>query len=133
VNRVELTVRYADTDAQGVVFFANYLTYMDEAMTALLAALDCDYQSWLEEGVDFVYVNAQVSYGGSARHGDVVEVRSEVSRIGRTSFTTSHTLWVGQTRVASGELTHVVIDTASRQPVPVPTRFRAAVAEVSAT
>ena len=52
----ELPVRFAETDAQGHTFFANYRTFCDEALTYGLSATGCDYTTMeAEEGVMFVY------------------------------------------------------------------------------
>ncbi|MBC7360648.1 MAG: acyl-CoA thioesterase, partial [Desulfacinum sp.] len=60
-------VRYADTDAQGHVFFSNYLVYFDQGLTDYLKAIDYSYDKLLQDGIDFFYVDAQCSYKGSAR------------------------------------------------------------------
>ena len=122
-HSLEIPVRYADTDAQGVVFFANYLTYMDEATTAWLDAAGVRYAALLAAGVDFVYADAHIAYRGSARHGDTVTVSSRVVAVGRTSFTSSCVIRVGERLVAEGELVHVCVDTAGR-PVLVPDVLR---------
>jgi acyl-CoA thioesterase FadM len=52
----ELPVRFADTDAQGHTFFANYRTVCAQALTYGLSATGCDYTTMeAEEGVMFVY------------------------------------------------------------------------------
>ena len=83
-HALDIPVRFADTDAQGVVFFANYLTYMDEAATAWLDATELPYAAWLAQGVDFVYADARVTFKSPARHGDTVTVRARISRVGNT-------------------------------------------------
>lgn len=119
----ELTVRYADTDAQAVVFFANYLTYMDEAATAHLAGIGLPYAEMLDLGVDFVYANANVSYRESIRHGEALTVDCTITRIGTTSLTTHCVLRVGERVCAEGDLVQVCIGP-DREKVRVPDRLR---------
>lgn len=118
-----LTVRYADTDAQGVVFFANYLTYMDEAVTAHLAGIGMPYADLLALGIDFVYASAKVDYRESIRHGDALEVDCEIVRVGVTSLTTRCVLRVGTSVCAEGDLVQVCIDQTQHK-VAVPDRLR---------
>lgn len=118
-----IPVRYADTDAQGVVFFANFLTYMDEAATAHLEQIGLPYTELRELGIDFVYASAKVDYRDSLRHGDSLEVDCAITRIGRTSLTTQCVLRVGERVCAEGELVQVCIGEA-RDAVPVPDRLR---------
>ncbi len=121
-----LVVRYADTDAQGVVFFANYLTYMDEASTVFLRQTGSPYEALLEAGIDLVYADAHVRYRSSLRHGDPVQVAGWVSRIGNTSCTSSFEVSTGGRQAATGELVHVCIDRSTRAPVAVPDALRGA-------
>lgn len=127
-NRSALTlpVRYADTDAQGHVFFANYLTYADEGLTACLAHLGCSY-AWLEgEGVDLVYVSSSCQHRGSARFGDVLTIYTTITGVGRTSLTTQVEVCRGEAVLAAVELVSVCLDARTRRPTPVPVELKTA-------
>lgn len=116
-----IPVRYADTDAQGHVFFANYLTYFDEGLTYFLAHLGCPYTSLDEE---MFYGESRCRYLGSAQFGDVVEVGVEVTRLGTSSMTTRFVLRRGEDTVAEGELDSIWVDAKTRRPVPIPAALR---------
>ena len=118
-----LAVRYADTDAQGVVFFANYLTYFDEGLTYFLEHIGHPYSTF--DGGDFVYVNSQCTYKGSATFGDHVDVEVVPTRVGRTSLTSRCTVRRGDEVLAEGELVNVYIG-ADRRPKALPDALRAA-------
>ena len=123
-----LPVRYADTDAQGHVFFANYATFMDEALTYLLAHIGLPYATIEADlGVMCVYAATQSRFKARTFFGDVLAVQATVSHIGRTSFTTAYEIRRPDgTLAAEGALTSVCLDRHSRAPVPVPDRLRAA-------
>jgi acyl-CoA thioester hydrolase len=119
-----LPVRYADTDAQGHVFFANYLTYADEGLTGYLAAIGCSY-AWLEaSGVDLVYAASSCQHRGSARFGDVLQIRTALHRLGRTSLTTQVQVCRDGEILAQIELVSVCLDRTTRSPVPIPEHLR---------
>ena len=118
-----IPIRYADTDAQGVVFFANYLTLMDEAATAHLDGIGFAYKALRALGADFVYARAEVDYRSSLRYGDALEVDCVISRVGTTSYSTRCTLRVGERVAAEGTLVHVCIGPEST-PIPVPPALR---------
>lgn len=126
-----MQVRFADTDAQGHVYFANYLTFCDEALAAYMRHLGCPWQGLVEAGVDMLYRNATCEYRGSARFEDIIRIEPTISKIGTTSVTSRYVLrGPGGIVIATAELTSVCIDVATREPTRVPDRLRSAAAAV---
>ena len=123
-----LTVRYADTDAQGHVFFANYLTYADEGLTGYLAAIGCSYSALEAIDLDIVYAASSCQHRGSAKFGEVLAVHTAIIRLGRTSLTTSVQVCRGADILAEIELVSVVVTRTGLSPAPVPDILRSAVA-----
>jgi acyl-CoA thioester hydrolase len=80
-----INVRYMEVDQQGVVFNAWYLTYYDDAMTALLNHSGLPYQRMLDAGYDVQLVRSEIDYRAGVRWGEI-EVAVSTSRLGRTSF-----------------------------------------------
>ncbi len=124
-----ITVRFADTDAQGHVFFANLLTYFDEGLTHYLAAIGCPYATLNDtEGVDLVHAESLCRYRSPTRFGDAVVVRVHLDHLGRTSVRTRCELRRGETVLAEGHLVSVCVDRKTLDKAPVPQRLRDAVA-----
>jgi acyl-CoA thioester hydrolase len=127
-----LKVRHADTDAQGHVFFGNYFTFFDEAATGYLETIGMPFQKLVEMGLDFYYVDAHCQYKGSARSGEMLQVDARVARIGNTSFTFECAIYrqanPGEP-IATGQVTAVVVNPKTREPVRVPDEVRQAVAK----
>ena len=117
-----LSVRYADTDAQGHVFFANYFTFFDEAMTGYLHAVGLSPTALADLGVDFVYVDAQCQYKGSTYFEDALRIGCRFADFGRTSVTARFEIFSGQTAapVAMGRLVFVCVSREGRGKVAVP-------------
>jgi acyl-CoA thioester hydrolase len=83
-----IRVRWAETDAQGVVFHAHFLTYYDTAQTEYLRRIGLPYPEGLREiGADLVLVKATLECLGGVRFDDEIEVMTRVARIGRSSLT----------------------------------------------
>lgn len=125
-----LQVRYADTDAQGHVFFANYLTYFDEALGGYFDAVNFPWQAMSDMGLSIFYVDAGCQYRGSASYADLLHVHARMARIGNTSFTTEFVIIQeasGET-ITTGHITAVVVNLATRKPQRVPDALRDAVA-----
>ena len=122
----QMPVRFADTDAQGHVYFANYLTFCDEALAGFMRARGCPWQELVESGVDMFYVSAKCDYRGSAKFEDVVHIEVSIGRIGNTSVTSAYVLKDAEGGdIAQAELTSVCVDVETRQPTRVPDRLRA--------
>lgn len=126
-----LKVRYADTDAQGHVFFGNYLTFFDEASGGYLQAIGFPWKKLAELGLDIFYVDAHCTYKGSATFDDWLEVDARMGRIGNTSFTIECAIYrKGEDQpIVSGHVTSVVVNPKTRQPVRVPDEIRQAAAQ----
>ncbi len=118
-------VRYAECDKQGIVFNAHYLTYADEALTAVLRSLGTPYEDLLARGLDTAVVATELAWVHPARYGDVVEVDGEVERIGRTSFTVAFTIGVADLPCCRVRTTYVLTDL-ERVPTSVPDDLREA-------
>jgi len=121
-----LKVRYAETDAQGHVFFGNYYTYFDEGLVEYLRQLGYTYQDLLDEGKDFLYVESQCRHHSSARFDDVLNVHTTLANIGNTSLTFEFSIFKqpADELVATGYIVAVNVDRATRRPVSVPQALR---------
>ncbi|MDO8285108.1 MAG: tol-pal system-associated acyl-CoA thioesterase [Rhodoferax sp.] len=83
-----IRVYWEDTDAGGIVFYANYLKYFERARTEWLRALGLE-QRVLQEttGCIFVVSEANIKYLRSARLDDQLLVTAQLADLGRSSFT----------------------------------------------
>ncbi len=85
-HRMQTRVYYADTDALGIVYHANYLRFFEAARTECLRAAGINLNTLLtEHGVQFAVVQAQVKYLKAARLDDELLIVSRVSHIGKAS------------------------------------------------
>jgi acyl-CoA thioester hydrolase len=118
-----LRVHFSDCDAQGIVFNAHYLRFVDNTVEQWFDSIP----ELGEEGMwDFVVKRAEVEWQSSARPGDHLDVAAWVSRWGTTSFSTTFVGSIGERPVFTTTLVYVTIDLATGRPVPVPDLFRTA-------
>ena len=83
----ELRVRFAETDAQGIVFNGDYLTYFDAALYDYLRSLPFDYRDRPEQtGQDFRIVKIEVEFYKSSVFDEELQVGVRAERLGRTSI-----------------------------------------------
>jgi acyl-CoA thioester hydrolase len=133
--RHRLRVRWSECDLQGVVFYPNYLAYLDHTMTELWRAAVGPYPDIVtDHGIDLVVAEAGMRYRESARFDDEIEITATLTRLGATSITTAFRM----ERVPDGallteaELRHVFVDPESFGKSAMPERVRAGLARFAA-
>ena len=100
MNTIEVKIYYEDTDCGNVVYYANYLKYMERGRTEYLADHGFNVSALASGGTVFVVARAEIDYRSSARLGETVVVKTWIAEVTRTSLLFSHTM----TDKASGRL-----------------------------
>jgi acyl-CoA thioester hydrolase len=79
-HRYPVRVYYEDTDAAGIVYYANYLKFAERARTEMLRELGIGHRAMLEaQGVAFAVRRCNVDYMAPARLDDMLEVRTRIT------------------------------------------------------
>jgi acyl-CoA thioester hydrolase len=123
-NPLPVRVYWEDTDAGGVVYYANYLKFMERARTEWLRALGVHQEALrAQEGVQFVVAGMQVRYLAPAKLDDLLTVTVSVAEQGKASMLLEQQVWRGDTLLAQGQVRVGCVDaltlTAKRLPVGV--------------
>jgi acyl-CoA thioester hydrolase len=132
-HRVEIVVRFADTDAMGHVNNAVYLTYCEVARIRYWTEVTREPIRLGTEGAEsLILAEARITYRDPAFHGEVVTVESRAVRIGRSSFTLDHRMLAAVAGeaprlVAVSESVLVRYDYATARPVPLSAAHVAAI------
>ena len=114
-------VYWEDTDAGGVVYYANHLKFMERARSEWLRALGFEQDALRDEaGVLFVVRRVEVDYLAPARFNDQIEVSVGLHEIGRASLSVKQTLSRGPTRLVSALVTLACVDAVRFKPVKIP-------------
>lgn len=79
-------IYYEDTDAGGIVYYANYLKYCERARTEWLRALGVEQDTWLTTQIGFVVRKVGLDLRAPARFNDALQVSVEPEKIGRASI-----------------------------------------------
>lgn len=80
-----LRVYYEDTDAGGIVYYANYLKFLERARTEWLRSLGIEQDIWLQQGIGFVVRSVQMNLLLPARFNDELRVTVVVEQLRRAS------------------------------------------------
>jgi acyl-CoA thioester hydrolase len=128
----EVRVYYEDTDAGGIVYYANYLKFFERARTEWLRAIGVTQQKLVEEeDAMFVVKNVSADYHAPAKLDDALELTLVIEKLGRASVVFRQQAWCGTTLLNTAHVKVGCVDSALRPralPETVAARMRAYVA-----
>ncbi len=114
-------VYYEDTDAGGVVYHSNYLSYMERARTEWLRKLGYSQASMAAElGVVFAVRHAELDFKSPARLDDELVVDTIIINYRKTSLVFKQTIMKGEYVLCAGQVTIVCINADSFRPCAIP-------------
>ena len=120
--RHPVRVYWEDTDAGGIVFYANYLKFFERARTEWLRALGHSQQEMVDAtGCMFVVQDTHVRYLKPARLDDWLVITVHVSERGKASLRISQQAWCGDRLLAEGEIRIGCVDAGTFRPQRIPT------------
>jgi acyl-CoA thioester hydrolase len=103
-----IRVRYAETDAMGIVHHAVYPVWMELGRSDLLRQVGQSYAEWEKRGVMMSVAELRVRYRAPARYDELVEVRTRLKEAGRRKVVFAYEVGRCETRLAEGETTHLM-------------------------
>lgn len=116
-----IRIYYEDTDAGGIVFYANYLKFFERARTEWLRACGIDQHALAQhDGALFVVKSAAIDYHAPARLDDVLNLILSIERLGKASVQFAQQAWRGDVLLCSAQVKVGCVDAASLRPRPVP-------------
>ncbi len=115
-----LTVYYEDTDAQGVVYYANYLKFFERARTEFLRDSGYEQMKLMQEGIIFVVRNVEMVLHSPARLDDKVIVRTELLKLGKVSFEFNQNAFVESQLITEAKIKCGSLDSNSFKPSALP-------------
>ncbi|HOT22864.1 MAG TPA: thioesterase family protein [Thermoleophilia bacterium] len=117
---IPVRVRYADTDAAGVCYYANYLAFFEMARVELLRHLGAPIRDAEARGFVFPCVEAHVRYHRPARLDDLLTVELWVTELRRSAFSFGYRVTHDGDLVASGATRHAAVDPVTMRPQRLP-------------
>jgi acyl-CoA thioester hydrolase len=123
VHRVR--VRFAETDAMGVVHHAAYLPYLESARVEWLRALGRPYTRIRAEGFDLAVIEVGVRYLAPLRFDEEADVHVRLARIGPAAFTLHYLLRRADAAVATASTRHALLGADDGRPRRLPDWTRA--------
>lgn len=133
VHRFPIRVYYEDTDAAGIVYYANYLKFAERARTEMMRLFGVEHERWRQaDGTGFIVRRAEVEFIAPARLDDGLVVETRVTEIGGATIRLAQDVKRGETPLVRASILVATIGRNGR-PVRLPPAFRAALVSRNAT
>ena len=116
-------IYYQDTDAGGVVYFANYLKFIEKSWFEYLMSIGISIPEWETTGTYMIVKNVSLDLIEPLRYGDTITVKSEIIMVKNAYFMMSHTVIKDNRPITRCETKMVCIDKNGR-PKRMPEDFR---------
>jgi acyl-CoA thioester hydrolase len=124
---IPVRIYWEDTDAGGIVYYANYFKFMERARTEWLRALGVEQEQFREEQKRlFVVVDVEAHFRRPARYGELLHVTCEIAEAARASLTFKQEIFrdgAGGELLLDGRVRVACLDADNFRPRPLPDRL----------
>jgi len=121
IGTLPVRIYYEDTDAGGVVYYANYLRYLERGRTEFIRALGVEQRELAQAtGLAFAVRSLAAEYLKPARLDDELVVATAVEALGRAQVTFAQTIARGQETLLTATVRVACLDLASGRPAAMP-------------
>ena len=117
--RLPIRVYVEDTDAGGIVFYANYLKYMERARTELMRSLGFDKPALFDD-MQFVVTDVSLKYHSPAILDDQISVTAVLSKASRVTFQMTQQVFRGDELLVEGWVKVACVNSTTKRPQGMP-------------
>jgi acyl-CoA thioester hydrolase len=126
-----IRVYYEDTDLAGIVYYANYLRFIERARSEMVRAAGIDQTVMKSAGIVFAVRRLEADYLSPARYDDMIEVRTILGTLKAASFEMVQEVWRGDTQLFCARVQVAVVSDQGRA-ARLPAELRARIATLGA-
>ena len=123
-NVTRIRVRYAETDQMGIVYYANYLIWMEIGRTNLMRDMDLTYKMMEAEGIMLPVTKACARYYDSALYDDEVDVYSTVTMFNGARARIDYKIKRGETLLCTGYTEHAFLSIETKKILRIPEEMK---------
>jgi acyl-CoA thioester hydrolase len=122
--RAQMRIYWEDTDAAGIVFYANYLKFFERARTEWLRSLGFEQEALRRDGIAFVVSESALRYRRPARLDDLIEVSVAVIHLGQASLQIALEARRAEDLLAEGTIRIGCVELGTFRPCRIPNDIR---------
>lgn len=123
IHRKQIRIYYEDTDMAGIVYYVNYLRFIERARSDWVREIGIDQLAMKEAGVVFAVRRVEADYMAPARFGDVLEVRTTLDGLTAARMVMAQQVWREDVLIFTAKVQIVCIG-ARGKPVRLPAKCR---------
>lgn len=134
IHHWPIRVYYEDTDLAGIVYYANYLRFIERARSEMVREAGVDQTAMKAAGLVFAVRRVEADYLSPARYDDQIEVRTRLTDVKGASFVMPQEVWCDDTLLFRATVTVVVLNAegrAARLPADIRAKLEPFTADVS--
>tara|TARA_B100001167_G_C16753453_1_gene297452 strand:+ start:525 stop:923 length:399 start_codon:yes stop_codon:yes gene_type:complete len=121
MHKLPITIYYEDTDAQGVVYYANYLKFFERARTEYLREAGYKQKDLMKKGAIFMVRGIKLDFKKPSYLDDLIEIRTQIIKAGKVSFDFSQNVFSSKNELlCEGLVKCGCLDTKEYKPKPLP-------------
>ncbi len=117
-------IYYHDTDCGGVVYYSNYLKYLEEARTEFFAEKGCSIKGLAGQGTLFVVARQEIDYRGSAFYGDLLDIQTKIGEMSAVKIIFEHKIYNQNNKLITEAKTVLVCVDNNIKPKAIPEEIR---------
>jgi acyl-CoA thioester hydrolase len=117
---LSMRVYYEDTDAAGIVYYANYLRFLERGRTEFLRTLGHDQNALMKDGVAFAVRSVSAEFLKPAKLDDLLTVETAIASLGRAQVTFAQRVLRGHELLLDAKIRVACIDPARGKPIQIP-------------
>lgn len=121
---MKIKIYYHHTDCGGVVYYANYLKFLEEARTELFDKKGISYDQMVKQGTQFVVARQEIDYKAPAFYGDILSVDTRLTEVGRVKLDFIYEIKNQNGEIVSTARTIMVCVNGNLKPQAIPEEIR---------
>jgi acyl-CoA thioester hydrolase len=129
----DVTVRFAETDAQGIAHNSNYLVWFEIARVAYLAEYAGGYPALREQGLESFVLESHVRYREPVRFDDRLRIHARIGELRGARFRFDYEIRRGDELIADGWTSHACVDAETLRPIRIPASLAEAITRAEAS
>jgi acyl-CoA thioester hydrolase len=129
----DVTVRFAETDAQGVAHNSIYLVWFEVARVAYLAEFTGGYSALRERGIESFVLESHVRYRRPAHFDDKLRIHARIGELRGARFRFDYVIARNGDTIADGWTSHACVDAQTLRPVRIPSDLAEAIAKAESS
>ena len=123
-DTIELRIYYEDTDAQGVVFYANYLKYFERARTEFLRKCGYLHNELLAKNIIFIVNKLDIHYKKPILLDQLIKIESSLSELKKASFSFNQRVVINSEIMCEANVLCGCVDLETKKPTALPEDLR---------